>query len=444
MIGPVIAAALIQYTALTAPVWVPTQADEPQTQDRWAPHYADRVPAKPRTITYAPHPTAVAWPPFVPDVTIQPLTWQPTYPDRCPPPRRTSFFAFSSEVNPPFQPPPFFDPGGQIIATGAIRQLLQYQSLSGPVLLDTVQPAPDQAASFGHAAERVAPRVGLHASRQQAWAFDVQWGAPAAPTVPDLLPQQFQHPLRRPVSRAVYEKAQPIFGVIVSVPVMSWTGLYLDPPMRRRVRYQPEPKPFPLDYDTTINPASPVLAWRPEYPDRVVRAIARHAAHAAEGTEPVFIPDVTTGAIPVLSWSGCYPDRVPAARRLRTGAQPAWFSDKFTAPTPIVVPDLAAPVYPDFARGRRPNTHHPAYLAPLLVPDVTQPVGGMEWLAIYPDRIDRGELPTYAKLSWTGVVFITEFIPAPVIGDIEGRGSFVITLTGPGSFVSTLSGRGSL
>jgi len=113
--NPLLAAGLIQYAAITAPVFVPAVADAPQTCDRWKPTYADRVPARPRTIDYSPGHRA---PVFVPNVTVLPFTWQPSYPSRVPRVRLLAAEQPSYQA-PPFQPPPLFDSGGAIIATAA-------------------------------------------------------------------------------------------------------------------------------------------------------------------------------------------------------------------------------------------------------------------------------------------------------------------------------------
>lgn len=438
MVRSLFAVGLIQYTALTAPVSIPTPPPEtPEMGDRVKAVYVHKVYARPRTVDYRSGPTV---PVFVPNVTIDPLTWDPTYPDQVP--RRTlptsAHPAFSVA---PFQPPASFASGGQIIATGSIRTLLQYQALSAPLFAALAGSGDLGVPPLSVYPSRV-ERPSFHSSRQQAWAFD-KFTAPTAPTVPDIQPAQSPMPVRRPYRQAVYERLEPIFGYVVPVPVMSWTGVYLDPPVRRAVRFQPEPKPFPIDYDTTINPPAPLFSWTPEHPDRLDRPKSRIHLFAAR-TDALYVPEVTTGAAPALSWKGQYADRVPAKRALRTGQHPAFFFDRFAAPTPVIAPDMAAPVYVNRVYGRPPNTHHPSLIAPEFVPDVTNPVGGIEWLAIYPDRIDRETLPVYAKLSWTGLIWSTELVPAAVIHEIEGRGSYARKIFGKGSYDPTLRGKGSL
>lgn len=428
-----------QPTGGVATVFVVSAADAPQTVDRWTPRYVDRAPTRARRVPVFPY-TSQPTPAYIADLT-DPLQvrWRPTYPDWHPA-KRLRTGAHPALFTPFVQPQPIFE-GGRIIALGSIRTLLQYQAVTGPFQEDAAPPAPAPTAFSSWYPDRVWARPGSRTVQlQQAFAFDAAWEAPAAPTVPDIQPPVLAQVKIRTYPRALYTPSQPHFAVPVVVPVMSWTGIYLDPPPRRRVRHQPDHRPFPIDYDATINPPAPTFSWLARYPDRFPRKVTREPGlHAA----PLYIPEVTTGPAPALSWRATFPERVPAKRRIR-GGEPAYFADKFTAPAVVAAPDLAAPVYVNRVYGRQPLTHSPSYLAPEFVPDVTHPVGGMEWRALYPDRIDRRELPTYAKLSYTGVVFIVEFIPAPVLHEIHGRGSFNKRLFGKGSIYDTLRGKGSV
>jgi hypothetical protein len=424
---------LIQYVAITAPVFVPAVADAPQTCDRWKPTYPARGKVAVRSVEHNKQPIV---PPFIPNVTIQPLTWKPTYPDHIPRTRLVGG-AQQSVTSPPFQPPPAFDSGGQIIATGSIRNLIQYQALTAP-FHETPSEAPVNAGLLGSYQSRVQPKPYLHASKQQSFAMDAAWAAPAAVTVPELAYVQFTAQVRRAPIRQPW--GQPHFAVVTQVPVQSWLGTYPSRLNRHTPRANFAVWTAPLDYDNTINPAAPVLSWQPRYPNQWVRPRVS-SAQSAKPVAPLFVPDVTVQTN-VLAWLSRYQDRTNRARP--NVHHQAWFSDKFTAPTVVAAPDLAVPVYPNRTFGRVPLVPSDYWVAPLHVADVTDPVPALSWLGSYPDRLNRREQAPAYKLTYTGVVFIAEFIPAPDIHEIDGRGSFNRRIWGRGSHHTIIRGRGSL
>jgi hypothetical protein len=126
----------LQYTALTAPVFTPAVADEPQTMDRWLPTYPERTLRRVYSV-------AALSPHFVgrlDDVT----------------PRDTT--------------------GGVIYALGT-TPIIQYQALSSPLWV-----APPQLSEQGRYPDRIHPLKRLHASQQQAVAQD-KFTAPTAAAV---------------------------------------------------------------------------------------------------------------------------------------------------------------------------------------------------------------------------------------------------------------------
>lgn len=234
MSGQIFRTPLVQYQDLTGP---PQSPADPQTLglDR-IPLYPDQVPgARPRLEggvataplhvpdvtdlvperSWAVQPVARApghrprlaglfsAPLHVPDVT-DPVTensWTPIYPDRI---RLVPGLAARQQlpwVTNPVTPTLVTTEAGAQIADAMLAQirLLQYQELTAPYSpIDAAGAAPDVVASLAVYPLRLARRI----------------------------------------SRAQYVWAEQHFGVIVNVPVMSWTGLYLDPPPRRKVRRQ--------------------------------------------------------------------------------------------------------------------------------------------------------------------------------------------------------------
>lgn len=438
---PVLAAALIQYAAITAPVYVPAASEAPQSVDRWTSRYADRVPAKPRSL--AAMVSGGVGPLYVADVTVTAptLSWRATYPDRI---HRKTYPASQQRahvepVYPSWVPPPA-DPGGSFVSTGALP-IIQYQAYAAPLFV----PIADRAWA-GSYPDRVWPSVRLHASRQQVTGQDrfaaptplttpgLSWSArypdripprqgshasrqlafttdrvvtPGAPPAPDLSWKPTlvdRNTYRRP--QAPYIQVQPEFGFVVDVPVMSWTGRYLDPPTRRkspRALYGPSlVAPFPAD---VVVPPAPDASWRGQYADRVDARPRSLAALESKSVAPIYLADVSVVA-PDSSWSPRYPDRAPAPRRLITGAHQAFSFDRFASPDEVIAPSLAATVYPDRVFGRRPLVEAMAWAAPLDVPDVTDPVIALSWSPSYPEFARRAVLASAHQPAWFGPVFI--------------------------------------
>jgi hypothetical protein len=417
---PINAANLVQYQPLSAPVSVPAQADAPQTCDRWLPRSQDRPRAKPRPMG------GMSGPLFIPDVTnpVSAHSWKPTYPDRVPA-RKPRTVTAQVSVYPLQEPVPPPVPGGSFISTGAAK-LLQYQSLTGPLGVpdfiggDKADPPPAYP-------DRLYPKRSLHASQHPAFFFD-KFTAPTpavvpdgswlptypervwpkralkaalhpfwtsdrfdAPNIPIPAPDSSWQPVypdrhRRLHRLGAYIWAQQHFAVVTQVPVMAWTGWYLDPPVLRR-----SPRAAlnaggvqSFDVPGTLTPAAPDYSWPPRYVDRVADKPRSLAALLAGEVGPAFVPDVTQ-PVPPLVWVARYPDRIYPRLALAAQLRPSVFADTLTAPAPVIAPDLSQAVYPDRVYARRPLTHHPALIWPPWVPDVSEPAPPMSWAAIYPD-----------------------------------------------------------
>jgi hypothetical protein len=400
----------IQYQGLAAPLMPPRPQDVgagwmgsclPPTRRKWAAALTIAACVLPSTFAEGSPNAPTSWRPTCPDQVVRKVVLTSQRP-----------FYFSPEVinaNPG-------DPGGAVIPTGSLP-ILQYQSIAAP-FNDTPAPAfTDQI--FADRADIVNRPKTLHASLQQFWAFD-QFDAPTAAGVTALSwSPQYPGPTRRlrqtpiqamdllptfatfidlnwrpiypsqhlvPRTNARYIWPHPYFIVEVDVPVMSWTGLYLDPPVRRKAVRQPFGMNGSLEPSLLPQPtAPPQLSWEPEYPDRLNPA-RRPAFAQSQPLVPLFIPD-QTNPVTALSWSARFADRVFPRRSLLTASQQAFMSDKFTAPAVVTAPDLSAPVYPHRIYAKAKAQWAPDVTAPHFVPDVTQPVRPLSWDAQYPDRI---------------------------------------------------------
>lgn len=415
------AATLTQYAPLSAPAFVPAQADAPQTCDRWLPRSQDRPRAKPRPMG------GMAAPLFVPGVT-NPLVagaWKPVYPDRVPT-FKTRTHTHPAVFATALQPDPPATPGGAFISTGAIS-LLQYQAITGPIGVpdfiggDKAEPppmypdwhakkaalharyhpafffdkfsAPTPAVVPDHSwkpivADRVPPKTSLRVAAHPFYTAD-RFDAPTIPIpAPDgswlpSYPDRYPHPKRR---TGAYTWAQQHFAVVTVVPVMSWTGWYLDPPVRRKSSHAAMAAGGVQSFDVpgTLTPPAPTFSWEPIYPDRIAPLPRSLAALLAKEFGPDFVPDVTE-PVTALAWAAIYPSVNPSRRTLIAALRPSVFADTVTAPTPVIAPDLSKAVYPDRVYARRPLTHHPTHIWPPYVPDVSEPAPPNSWAAIYPD-----------------------------------------------------------
>lgn len=378
-----IATIALCMVAVTAPVLVPLQKDEPQTQDRWQPRYPDRIsrtvlPRAAHLVTAQnidpivnvvfdmgggsiPTRSTALWqylgltgPLDVPSTEPLRLQWLPTYPDRVP---------------------------AAVRLLPASQRSYQADRFDAPAAVT----APDSAWDAILPDRPQYPIVQTY--RAQAFAMDTQWLTP--PIEVQFIGWRTKYPDQHPPRRglAPYIWAEPHFVVEVDVPVMSWTGWYLDPPVRRvSPRALIGPRVLAPIYLADVTATAPDLGWQGHRPEQIHPLRRSVAALHARSVVPPFVADVTDTA-PTLSARAIYPDRIAAKVSLRVSAQRAWVMDAtFAAPVPPTVPDLAAPVYPVRVYGRTRPTHHPDSVTPAYVLDVTVPAPSMSWQPEYPDR----------------------------------------------------------
>lgn len=240
---------------------------------------------------------------YVPGVTypVAAVEWMPSY--RPEPKRRTSqrhTYPYISFTALPSIPEPG-NAGNSFQST----YLLQYQGLFEPHFVqDTTSPAP--ASSWQGRYPSFIIRKRFHASQQQAWYMDHQWGEPSTQPLPDpFTGPLYPDAIARRHRKATYVWAQPMFGFETVAPVMSWTGEYLTPPMRRT-----------------------------------------HQQRQPGTVAPQFVADVTE-RVPGHSWFTKYPDFARPKRGLTSANQRAWTMDQFDAPSSVTVPDQSwASYYP--------------------------------------------------------------------------------------------------
>lgn len=278
---------------ITTPLHVPDVTD-PVPDRSWAGWQPVRHTPAPGCYMRTPDFPAIFWPSFTPDVT-NPVTahsWSPNYPSKIYRKVRqtasTNWFLFT--------PPVVVVQGGVWLSTGQLN-FLQYQDITGPVAL----PAPigaDQKTLKSVYADRVWPKRGLHAAYQQAYVSD-RFDAPTALVVIPLswkasYPDQ-HHAIRRndsglsfplrtltlplpfpfedaeslakypssiagKTNRAAYIWAQPMFGVEVPAPVMSWAGRFFGQkfPQRRAIQQSTQIPGFIPDVTDPV----PSLSWK--------------------------------------------------------------------------------------------------------------------------------------------------------------------------------------
>ena len=441
-----------QYTQIAGPL---TTAAPQETTAGWFPE-SQPVPVR-KFIPIALTVMACVLPPTNAQGAVNPPTgWRPRHPDaisrKVVHPSRVQALAWNTSTPATIQPE-----SGRIIATGSI-QFIQYQQLAGAFL------DPPAVAPTGWSPEQAPPPVNVprilpHPSRMQAWAFD-RYDAPTAPTVtghswgpryPDAiartsLPVANQRAFfpdaevttgvfasqnsawapritqqHRPrYSLATYTWAQQHFPVVVDVPVMSWTGLYLDPPVRRkRVTYSGSAGVL----DVTAQPPAPDNSWGPRYRDQVPPRRRNHAALTSAQHGLIFVPDVTN-TVTVLSWSARYPDRVDPKRSLGAPLQLAFAFDRFTAPTPVTSPDLSVPVYPDRVYGKPRVVHFPDLQAVIGRQDPPPIVPDNSWGPRYRDFVPaKPGLIAAKQLAFT---FWPDPIPTPSVTPVTGEHQLIV------------------
>jgi hypothetical protein len=361
----------------TTPLVGPLTTDPPFETQLWRPSYPDHMPPRvlprahylPYTVDTYPYPTIAAvppggtsiatgatrlWqylglvgpltaPPAVPDV----LNWQPRYPDAIRTPKRAAWFA-------PWQMDKFTAPTAAAVPDGSWQSTYPRQAHGRPKT----------------------------AHRAPAFHMDTQWTAPVVQ--PSLTAWQLRSSYvpRRPRPVAPYTWAQPHFGVELRVPVMSWTGCYLDPPVRRQSRHASGARTVEPITVADVTISTPTLSWQGRYPATVPKVPRSLAALLARGVVPVYLADVTVVA-PILSATATYSDKVWPRVGVRA-PQEFSFDARYTEPDEIIAPDMAQPVYPDRVYGKPVPTDHPKCVAPEFVLDVTLPAPALSWAPVFP------------------------------------------------------------
>lgn len=423
-----------QYGPVVEPVLVPATQDAPQTCDRWKPTYPDRIHRATSACLLV---ASMVVPVFVPAPENAPQTsdrWKPTYPDRIdritlPASSRPFFTQNVSPIGPPST-----EGNSYIIPAGAY-DLWQYLPHVGPLEVPT-EPAISVLQWHATYPDQLARRPSLLAAQHPSWSMD-RFQVPDIGTVPALPGWLAVYPDRPPradasayrvqhftIDAQTLRPADPIdqlayrpltpdfiyatprlgtyvwgqshFGYEVDVPVESWTGWYLDPPVlplspRAPLGQQVLAPVFVPDVTVPVTANS----WAGSYPD-IARALPQ-PSRAPAIVSAIFVPDVTVAA-PTFGAQAIYPDRIALLRSVSVSAQTASVTDaKWTAPTPPVVPALAVAVYPFRVPGLAVPTPHPDYAMPAFVLDVTLPAPLLSWLPQYPDHVI---VARFAHLAW--------------------------------------------
>jgi hypothetical protein len=133
---------------------------------------------------------------------------------------------------------------------------------------------------------------------------------------------------------------------------------------------------------TSVPAAAFAVFWNPVCPDRHTY---RRTVEYKPYTQPEFVPDVTQ-PVAGIEWNPVYPERA-TRKNVPTAHNRSLFWNTDTPAAPVTVQHWA-PIYPDRLVYRRPSDLSASF-APNFVPDVTQPVAGVGWNAIYPSRLGR-------------------------------------------------------
>lgn len=396
---PILAAALIQYASVTAPVLVPTQAQAPQTVDRWSPDYADQVPGKRRSV--AALTSGGVSPLYVADVTstAPPLSWESTYPDRINKKAAPAWSFTAGTFYPVWEV--IADPGGGFVSTGAVP-ILQYQAIAAPVLVPAEAPVvvPDWFSPQLPSPARQ-QTVECGGIQQPLYVADVTVIAPSlswAPSYIDRIRVKRFHAAYQPAYTADRFQAPDV----LTVP--TWFGPQGQQPVRRRVGVASTTPQAEFGYEVDV----PVLSWTGSAPDRIIRR--RPVVDRGGLSQPLYVADVTVQA-PALSWTPQYRDR-SRVKALHASQQQAYARDRFEAPDAVTVTALSwSPEFPDRVNGKAPLRQAVwSPVAPWHVPDVTDPVTPSSWDAVYPDRI--AGRASRVQSAQSGLIESTEQAPA--------------------------------
>lgn len=206
------------------------------------------------------------------------------------------------------------------------------------------------------------------------------WGVDAAPpAAPDPQPPvTLSAPVRRRYAAAVYALSLAFVPLVAATTTTAAPGVQGGGTARANQTRQYLAVAAPVLVPAAAGEPITLDKWKGTAPDRLQ---PRPHRPQPAGVAPIVVPDTTTPS-PALAWAGTFPAAVrPPARSLPLGGEVL-----VSPPAPPTV-DLSwlpqgAPV------GRRTGIiPGPAWVAPLFVPDVTQPSPALSWRPVAPDRV---------------------------------------------------------
>ncbi len=197
---------------------------------------------------------------------------------------------------------------------------------------------------------------------------------------------------RRPGYPTATLAPQADWGAVTDVPVMSWTGSFVDDAWQGRRRQLPTAA-MPFVVRPEAQEAWQVLTplmWQPRYPDRTTALSLPRALYPS-----VFKAEPIEPLAPTLLWSVCAPADTSRRSLPTAQLQTTFYTNTFplTVTFPwIDIPDqtrqarLPIALYPSAFRGEAPEQ----FLAPVL-----------SWAPSYPDTTRRATLPTATLPTFT-------------------------------------------
>jgi len=268
----------------------------------------------------------------------------------------------------------------------------------------------------------------------------LSWEDADAPAADPQPPATVSVPVRRRYAAAVYALSLAFVPLVVATVTATAPAEQGSDVARAGETRQYHAVTGPVLVPAVVGETLTIDKWKGTQPDRLQPRPYR-TQHT--GTAPIVVPDVTTPA-PVLSWAGTFPasQRLPA-RSLPLGgtvlvtpqAPPSvdlsWLPQE--APlhrrpalvggqawvAPLSVPDVTQPapalswraVGPDRVWGRARVAAFPQPAAPVAVPDVTAPVVPLSWRPIAPDRLARPSRPASQTVAPIVVPDVTQPVP---------------------------------
>jgi hypothetical protein len=436
--------------------------------DLYGPVFPDRVPGRAQIVRA---PSFFA-PEHVPDVThpVTRLSWRPSYDDLARGPARSVAAQEARATEPLFvadvtEPPPALSWEPQLpdlvwpLAGLGAEQQLAFRSdarwlapdevvapdLSAPVYPDAVPGRPPLRQAQWHAQPELVPDVTQPVT-------PLSW----APVYPDRPARAELHASQQPT---VSPRPWHLADETDLVPTLAWAPSYPDRPSRREqpAQVQPDRAAFPEFIPDVTHAVTPV-SWAPVFPERVPPRLGLMAAsHPAWFMDKFGAPDEVI--VPELSWAPTYPDFAPGREPLVATGSVEWpeVVPDVTDPAPALswapeAPDwlvLRVPVatgesvlpftqevlvtpeqfpvgYPDRVAAQPRATELAQRVAPLYVPDVTEPLPALAWAPSYPDYLWRVVRPPSGAHEVTGIVEVVDVSQdhqSPV-GSTRGRAAW--------------------